>query len=78
MKKRINLINARKELKLTQGQLGAHIGITKQAMSSIENAITSTTASNWDELEDLLEVPQRALREVFEVEEVYHAMGKAG
>lgn len=70
---RVNLVNARKQKRLTQGELGRLVGITKQSISKTESGQTSTSAENWDKIEDILGVPQHTLREIFEVEEVYHA-----
>lgn len=74
--KRVNMINARKIKNLTQTQLAEKVGLPKQSISNIEAGLASTVAENWDKLEDILCVPQRKLREIFEVEEVYHLKGK--
>jgi DNA-binding XRE family transcriptional regulator len=67
VRKRQNLINARKGANMTQGALGALIGATKQRISNLEKAISSTRPEIWDKLEDVLGVPQRKLREITEV-----------
>lgn len=66
MKRRTNLINARKKAGLTQSQLGALVGVSKQAISNWEAGRYGTTAETWDKLEDALNTPQRQLREVSE------------
>jgi DNA-binding XRE family transcriptional regulator len=67
VRRRQILINARKEAKLTQGELGALIGTTKQRISSLETAFCGTRPELWDKLEDVLGIPQRKLREITEV-----------
>ena len=70
MKQRTALINARKRAGLTQSQLGAMIGATKQNISNLENGRYGTKPETWDKLEDALNIPQRQLREVIETNKV--------
>ena len=70
MKRRTNLINARKKAGLTQSQLGELVGITKQAISNLEVGRYGAKPETWDKLEDALNTPQRQLREVTETDKV--------
>jgi DNA-binding XRE family transcriptional regulator len=71
MKKiRLNLINARKKAGYTQSQLGQMVGATKQRISNLETGYYGTKPEVWDKLEDILQVNQRQLRELVEVQEV--------
>lgn len=70
MKKRLNLINARKAANMTQEKLANLVGKRKQHISNLETATCSTSPENWDLLEDVLGVPQRRLREILEVQEL--------
>jgi Helix-turn-helix. len=76
--KRLNLVVARKNASLTQAQLGEIVGLTGNDIGNVERCYANTRADVWDKIEDALGVPQRTLREVFEVEEVYHPLTKAG
>lgn len=67
MKKRQNLIKARRQAHLTQAQLAERIGTTKQRVCNLETVVCSTSPEIWDKIEDILGVPQRQLREVSEV-----------
>jgi DNA-binding XRE family transcriptional regulator len=67
MRKRINLINARRKADLTQKELGALVGTTKKRISAIETAACGTRDELWDRLEEVLGIHQRVLREISEV-----------
>jgi DNA-binding XRE family transcriptional regulator len=67
-KKRLNLINARHEAKLTQEELGSLVGATKKRISAIETGACGTRTELWDRLEDVLKIHQRELRKLSETE----------
>lgn len=60
---RNKLRQARLEKQLTTKQISEHIGITEDSYKNIEWGYRNTKPDKWDKLEDLLEVPQRQLRE---------------
>ena len=76
MRRRQALINVRKQAQLTQQKLGGMVGLTGGEIGNIERAIVNSSPEIWDKLEDLFNIPQRTLREIFEVEEVYHPLEK--
>ena len=60
---RTNLINARNNHQLTQIQIAKKLNISSRQYQRIESGKTLGKADMWDTLEDLLEIPQRKLRE---------------
>ena len=65
--KRTNLIHARRQMGLTQTELGRLAGITVSAISHLESGHNGARPETWDKLEDILGVPQRKLREIKEL-----------
>ena len=62
---RENLRNARKAAGLTQKQVAEYLGITEQYYQAIEYRKRIGRIEMWDKLEDLFNVHQRVLREIF-------------
>jgi len=63
---RTNLKNARKEHKITQGNVAEHLGVTLRYYQKIESGEMLGSISLWDSLEDLFCINQRLLREISE------------
>lgn len=63
---RKNLKEARKKLNLTQENVAGILGIGLRHYKKIEHGDTLGSISIWDNLEDLLGVNQRKLREISE------------
>lgn len=61
---RNKLKSAREQKGMTQKQVAAHLGITERTYQRIESGQTLGSIRHWDKLEDLLNVPQRRLREI--------------
>ena len=61
---RENLRAARKSAGLTQQALADRLGVGLRHYKKIESGETLGSISIWDELEDLLRVNQRVLREI--------------
>lgn len=64
MKKRNNLIQARKSKNLKQREVAQIIGILPTSYQNIEYGIRQGSIEVWDSLEKLFQIPQRQLREV--------------
>lgn len=60
---RNNLRQARLAANQTTEQIAGLLGIAAASYKNIEWGYRNTTTDNWDKLEDLLQVPQRQLRE---------------
>jgi len=60
---RTNLRQARLAKQLTVEQIAAELNISINSYKNIEWGYRNTKTYNWDKLEDLLQVPQRQLRE---------------
>lgn len=60
---RHNLKNARKQAGMTQQQVADKLGINPRYYKAMESGERIGSIKYWDALEDLLNVPQRALRE---------------
>ena len=67
MRRRLNLIRARKENKLTQEQLAEKLGTKKTAICNLETCFCGTNVENWDKLSEILGVPSKKLREITEI-----------
>lgn len=63
---RKNLKEARKKLNLTQENVAGMLGINIRYYKSLESAERLGSIKIWDDLEDLLGVNQRKLREISE------------
>lgn len=61
---RVNLQNARKAAGMTQQQMADKLGIGLRHYKKIECGETLGSVPLWDELEDMLGVNQRVLREI--------------
>lgn len=62
---RKNLQEARKAKGMTQKQVAEYLGITEQYYQAIEYRKRIGRIEMWDKLEDLFNVHQRVLREIF-------------
>lgn len=62
---RKNLQEARKAKGMTQKQVAEYLGITEQYYQTIEYGNRVGRIEMWDKLEDLFNVHQRVLREIF-------------
>lgn len=60
---RNNLRQARLAKQITTKQIAEYLGIAENSYKNIEWGYRNTKPEKWDKLEDLLEVPQRQLRE---------------
>lgn len=60
---RHNLRQARLAKQLTFEQIASYLDISVNSYKNIEWGYRNTKTDNWDKLEDLLQVPQRQLRE---------------
>jgi len=60
---RRNLIEARKNKRLTQTELGELVGLTTQFICDLERGRSKGSVTTWDALEAVLKVDQRVLRE---------------
>lgn len=60
---RSNLKNARKKAGMTQQQVADKLGINLRYYKAVESGERLGSIKWWDALEDLLNVPQRVLRE---------------
>lgn len=61
---RENLRKARKAAGLTQQQMAETLGVGLRHYKKIESGETLGSIPLWDDLEDMLEVNQRVLREI--------------
>ena len=64
---RNNLKEARQKAGMTQKQVAEYLGITTRAYQHIENGNYLGKIEHWDKLEDLFNIHQRKLRELFSV-----------
>lgn len=62
---RENLKNARRRASMTQQQMAEYLGITVRAYQHIEAGEYLGKIEHWDKLEDLFNIHQRKLRELF-------------
>lgn len=60
---RINLVQARREKKLTQKQVSEILKVGERHYKKIESGDTLGSVPLWDTLEDLFGINQRVLRE---------------
>jgi transcriptional regulator with XRE-family HTH domain len=73
MKRRLNLIAARKKAKLTQEQLARKIGTTKTMICNLETCFCGTNVEKWDKLAEILGMSSKKLRAVTEITETNEA-----
>ncbi len=64
---RKNLKEARQKAGMTQKQVAEYLGITARAYQQIEAGEYQGKIEHWDSLEDLFNIHQRELRELFPV-----------
>lgn len=64
---RKNLKEARKKAGMTQKEVAEYLGVTTRAYQHIENGNYLGKIEHWDKLEDLFNIHQRKLRELFSV-----------
>lgn len=64
---RRNLKEARQEAGMTQKQVAEYLRITTRAYQQIEAGEYQGKIEHWDSLEDLFNIHQRKLRELFPV-----------
>jgi DNA-binding XRE family transcriptional regulator len=69
MRRRLNLIGARKKAKLTQEQLAQKIGTTKTMICNLETCFCGTNVEKWDKLAEILDMSSKELRKVTETKE---------
>ena len=62
---RKNLKKARQKAGMTQKQVAEYLGITARAYQQIEAGEYQGKIEHWDSLEDLFNIHQRELRELF-------------
>ena len=62
---RENLKKARKEAGMTQKQVAEYLEITIRAYQQIEAGEYQGKIEHWDKMEDLFDIHQRKLRELF-------------
>ncbi|WP_286471568.1 helix-turn-helix transcriptional regulator [Parabacteroides goldsteinii] len=62
---RKNLKEARQKAGMTQQQMAEYLGITVRAYQQIEAGEYQGKIEHWDNLEDLFNIHQRKLRELF-------------
>lgn len=67
MKRRLNLINARKENGLTQTDVAKTLGIGLRSYKQLEYGERVGNVEYWDKLEEIFNVHQRILREVYDL-----------
>ncbi len=63
---RKNLKEARQNAGMTQKEVAEYLGISEIGYRQIESGRRIGRISIWDKLEDLLNIPQRKLREIEE------------
>jgi DNA-binding XRE family transcriptional regulator len=66
---RLQLIKARKKMRLTQAQLGMLVGASNKTVSHLERGRVKGGADIWDSLEKVLGVPRKKLRRESATEE---------
>ena len=62
---RANLKKARQDKGMTQKQVAEYLTISERAYQHIEKGIYQGKIEHWDKLEDLFNIHQRKLRELF-------------
>ena len=68
MRRRLNLIEARKKASLTQEQLAREIGTTKTMICNLETCFCGTNVDNWDKLAEVLNESSKKLRKITELQ----------
>ena len=62
---RANLKQARKDKGMTQQRMADYLGISARYYKSIESGAQIGHVEMWDKMEDLFNIHQRTLREIF-------------
>lgn len=66
IKRRLNLINARIDRGMTQADVAKELGIGLRSYKQLEYAERTGNVEYWDKLEEMFNVHQRTLREVYD------------